>query len=415
MTRLPSRFPILAIAVAACSGGAPAPVAELAPPGPATALDAPSGPDSGQPFLATGRDGSVLLSWLERWDSVDALRWSRLADGRWSDVGTVAESSSFFVNWADFPSILELSDGRLAAHWLARSGTDKFAYDVMVSVSADGGTSWSAPVLPHRDGTETEHGFVSLFEMAGEPAAVWLDGRNGATSEGGEGRGGPSMTVRFAAFGVDGAGPEALIDDRSCDCCQTDVALTSEGPVVVYRDRSADEIRDIVTSRLTDGRWTVPEPVHEDGWEIAGCPVNGPAIAARERAVAVAWYTAARDTARVQVAFSADAAGSFGAPIQIDDGDPVGRVDALLLDDGTALVSWLERVPGGGRVRVRRVAADGRVSAAVEVGGTSAARPSGFPRMARSGNEVVFAWTVPGEPAMIRMALLGLEPDSRQR
>jgi len=400
------RIPSTALVLVACTGCAPerAPVADLAPPGPVAGLPAPSGPESGQPFLAPARDGSVLLAWLERRDAGHALRWSRLADGAWSEPATIVESPSFFVNWADFPSILELPDGRLAAHWLARSGANKFAYDVLISVSGPDGASWSEPVRPHRDGTATEHGFVSLFELDGEPAAVWLDGRNGALETDATEPGSPSMTVRFAAF--DGAvpGEESLVDDRSCDCCQTDVALTDDGPVVAYRDRSADEIRDIVVSRLVAGRWSRPAKVHDDGWEIAGCPVNGPAIAARGRDVVVAWYTAARDTARVQVAFSTDAAGRFGPPIRVDDGDPVGRVDALLLDDGTALVSWLERVPGGGQVRVRRVAADSRASAAVDVGGTSADRPSGFPRMARSGSDVVFAWTIPGQPAVIRMA-----------
>ena len=48
---------------------------------------------------------------------------------------------------------------------------------------------------------------------------------------------------------------EQLIDELMCDCCQTDVALASSGPVAVYRDRSVAEIRDSYITRLIDGRW----------------------------------------------------------------------------------------------------------------------------------------------------------------
>ena len=385
---------------------------DLEPIGSATAIPAPTGPDSGQPFLSTAADGSVLLSWLERLETGHALRFARLRGETWSIPGTIAESESFFVNWADFPSLIELSDGRMAAHWLARSGTGTYAYDVMLSATAPGGIEWMDPIRPHLDGTETEHGFVSLFEHDGSLAAVWLDGRKFADSAGdtgdarndGHGAATNEMTVRFTTIGRDGPREDLLIDGRSCDCCQTDVAFTSDGPVVVYRDRSESEIRDIVVSRFRDGRWSVPATVHDDGWEIAGCPVNGPAVAAAERDVVVAWYTAAHDNDRVNVAFSDDAAASFGAPFRVDDGNPLGRVDAMLLEDGTAIVTWLERVPDGARVRARRIAPDGRTSHAVEVGGTSAERPSGFPRMARALDRIVFAWTVPGDPAVIEMA-----------
>jgi len=380
---------------------------ELPPIGPVTPISAPAGPGSGEPFLATASDGSVLLSWLEAQAGGHALRYARLRGEVWTESGTIAESEKFFVNWADFPSILELSDGRLAAHWLARSGSGKFAYDVMLSVSEPGGVNWSEPVRPHGDGTETEHGFVSLFEWDGQLAAVWLDGRKSAlaaAADDGHGAGGSEMTVRFTTLGPSGPGAESVLDERSCDCCQTDVALTDAGPVVVYRDRTHEEIRDIVATRLIGDRWTEPTPVYRDGWEIAGCPVNGPAIAARGSDVVVAWYTAARDTARVQVAFSRDAAASFAAPARIDAGDPLGRVDALLLDDGTALITWLERVPGGAKVLGRRIAPDGRTSPTTEIGGTTADRPAGFPRMARSLDGVVWAWTVPGNPAVIEMA-----------
>jgi hypothetical protein len=373
--------------------------------GPVTALSGPAGPGSGEPFVSATPDGSFLLSWMEPQGEGHALRYARLRGDVWTEGGTIAESATFFVNWADFPSILELADGRLAAHWLARSGPGKFAYDVMLSVSQPGGVDWSEPVRPHRDGTETEHGFVTLFELDGALAAVWLDGRKSAAAlpESGEAHG-AEMTLRFTTLGPAGHGEEQVVDDRTCDCCQTDVALTAEGPVLVYRDRSPEEIRDIAASRFAGGRWTEPIRVHADDWEIAGCPVNGPAIAARERDVVVAWYTAARDTARVHVAFSRDAGAVFQSPVRVDRGDPVGRVDAILLDDGTALVTWLERVPEGARVLARRVAPDGRTSGITEIGGTTADRPAGFPRMARSADRVLFAWTVPGEPAEIRVA-----------
>lgn len=408
--RPPALLTAFLVALQACA--APDQPAGVAPIGPVTPFASPAGPGSGEPFLAPAADGSVLLSWLEPDGDGHAFRFARLRGDAWTAPSTIARSATFFVNWADFPSIIELSDGRLGAHWLARSGPGKFSYDVMISTLEPGADVWSDPVRPHIDGTETEHGFASLFELDGRLAAVWLDGRKNAAAASADHTGhGSEMTVRFAALGPDGPGEGLLVDDRSCDCCQTDVAHTADGPVAVYRDRSRAEIRDIVVTRLIDGRWTEAVPVHSDNWEIPGCPVNGPAIAARGRDAAVAWYTAARDTARVQVAFSTDAATSFGRPVRIDAGDPVGRVDALMLDDGTALVTWLERVTDGARVLAVRVAPDGRVSPTVEVGGTSAGRPAGFPRMTRSGERLFFAWTVPGEPAAIHLATARVPTD----
>ena len=68
--------------------------------------------------------------------------------------------------------------------------------------------------------------------------------------------------------------------------------MTAEGPVVVYRDRSEaeKEIRDISIVRLKGKKWSAPRPVFQDGWRLNGCPVNGPAVAAAGRRVAVAWF-----------------------------------------------------------------------------------------------------------------------------
>jgi hypothetical protein len=369
-------------------------------------LKTPAGPGSAMPNLHAGADGRVVLSWIEAGGPKrHALRLAVLEGDAWSAPRAIAAGDDWFANWADFPSVVSLGGEAMAAHWLVKNGAETFAYSVHLARSADAGRTWGRPTVPHRDGTETEHGFVSLVPWdGGRIAAVWLDGRQFAK---GAGAGEPTedMTLRFAVVGPDGAlTDEALLDGRVCDCCQTSAARTSEGLLVAYRDRSAEEGRDISVVRFAGGRWTKPSSVHNDGWRIAGCPVNGPSVAADGRRVAVAWYTAAGDVARVRVAFSSDAGAAFGTPVEVDDGKPAGRVDALLLGDGSALVSWLERVPDGGEIRVRRISSDGRRGQAVTIAKTSAERASGFPHMARQGDRIVFAWTQPGTPSRVRTA-----------
>jgi beta-lactamase class D len=410
--RRPLAAALLALPLLAGCGADAASDAEFpATLGALTALESPAAPGGGEPNLSVGPDGRIYLSWLEpAADSAHALRFAVLEGEAWSAPRTIAEGRDFFVNWADFPSLVALPDGRLAAHWLERTAASPYAYGVRIVQSADGGATWSAPVTPHRDATPTEHGFVSLFPLPGDSlGAIWLDGRRYAAGEDGTAAS-DEMMLAFTTIAPSGeAAPERMLDERVCDCCQTAVALTSRGPVAVYRDRSADEVRDIYTVRRVNGRWSEPRPVHADGWRIEACPVNGPAIAAAGERVAVAWFTAAQDTARVRVAFSDDAGASFGAPVRIDDGDPAGRVGVVLLDDGRALVSWIERTgDAGAEVRARTVAPGGTLGAPLTVAASSAARASGFPRIARSGDQVIFAWTEPGEPSAVRTARLRL-------
>lgn len=377
-------------------------------------LDSPAGIESAEPNLFTGADGRVYLTWIEKTgDQARALRFA-VRDGKgWSEPGTIVEAENLYVNWADFPSLIALPDRTLAAHWLVKSSLDRNAYDVHIARSADGGKSWSKPVVPHRDGTMTEHGFVSLLPWsAGRVAAVWLDGRNfkETTHEGHESSAN-EMTLRYTAIDPKGRGSgDVLLDSRVCDCCQTSAAMTSEGAIVVYRDRSEREVRDISVVRFNKGRWTEPRTLNMDGWEIQGCPINGPSVAAEGRRVAVAWFTAAKETPRVNVIFSTDAGATFGRPIRVDEAAPVGRVDVLMLSDGSALVSWLERTAKGGEVKVRRIRPDGSTGPAVTVAELSAARVSGFPRMARAGDEIIFAWTAPGTPSRVRTAVGRLVP-----
>jgi hypothetical protein len=371
---------------------------------------APTDGDSREPELTVTHDGRIILSWVEKvGDKRYALRAATFDRNKWNEPRTVAQGDNWFVNWADFPSVIALKDGTLAAHWLVKSGATTYAYNVNIAQSKDAGKSWTKPIVPHRDNALTEHGFVSLIPLSdGRLGAVWLDGRMMKNlKESDEHAPAPeSMTLRYAT--IDAAGnlsDEAELDERVCECCQTAATITSAGPIAVYRDRSQTEVRDIYIVRHLNGSWTKPQPVFADNWQINGCPVNGPAIAADGTRVVVAWFTGVANTPHVKVAFSQDGGATFSQPVQVDDGETVGRVDTLLLADGSALVCWLSGNVDRGAIKVRRVRADGSVGPPTVIAQTDISRSSGFPRMVRLGDEVHFAWTEFGKPSRVRTAV----------
>ena len=360
-------------------------------------VPSPAAADSGQPQLSASERG-VVLSWIERQGTRATLKFAeRIGDG-WSEPRVVASGDDWFVNWADVPSVVRLSDGSLAAHWLQKSGPDTYSYDVRLSYSKDHGMSWSPSFTPHHDGTKTEHGFASLFQMPGAgPALVWLDGRamkpeSPHDAHGAGDRG--AMSVRFATFDQNWKQTSEMpVDLRVCECCPTTAAVTSEGPIVAFRNRSEDEIRDIYVSRLENAKWTEPKAVHNDNWKIPACPVNGPMLAARGRDVAVAWFTVKDEQGRAFIAFSTDAGRSFGPPVRLDDGGSLGRVDVELMADRSVVATWIEFADQRAQFRTRRVEPSGIKSPALTVAGMSGNRASGYPRVARHGDELVFAWT----------------------
>lgn len=414
--------PLALVALALLSGCGEEPVAAKPVVAGDLAIEAwplPAMPGSAQPDLALAPDGRVLLSWINSASGRrPAFQFAEFyPDGRWEGPRTVAVGNSMFTNWADTPHIAATADRALWAHWLQKSSDAPYAYDVMLVRSLDHGMNWSAPRKPHDDDTRTEHGFVSMWPQSdGSIGVAWLDGRNtveaGAQKghgghEGGHGddHGGGAMTLRAAVFDANlRASAAAEIDAMTCDCCQTDAAATGDGAVLVYRGRSEDEIRDIYITRFDGKVWSTPARVHADDWKMPACPVNGPSVAAHDKDVVVAWYTAAGDTPTVKLARSVDGGATFAKPVAVDTGAATqGRV-TVAVDAQQVWLLWLREDAGAQSLWLARYTPD----LSKQLQRTKLAdlqgkgRATGFPKLLLNGATTHVVWTdvVDGAPEL---------------
>jgi hypothetical protein len=400
------------------------------------AIPSPAGANTGEPQLTTSTRG-LLLSWVEHAGAKTTLRFSERTQTGWTQARTVASGDDWTVNGIDVPTVLRLSSGTLVAQWLQSAGVGMHANDVRLSYSTDDGKTWGRPFTPYPEQGARERLLASLFEMPnGELGLIWLSGgaappatgtpqtRDSSHSHGGDdhahqqdgsghqgqrghdARGTMSsmveMSLRFAAFdGTWKQVAELPVDPRVCECCSTAAVVTPDGVLAAYRNRSDDEIRDIYVSRFAQGRWSEPAVVHADNWRIPACPINGPALSARSRDIAIVWYTVKEDQGHSYAAFSSDSGRTFGNPIRLDETASLGRVDVEMLPDGSALATWIEVADGGSQFRTRRVARDGTRSAPVTVATLTGNRTA--PRIGRYGDDLIFAWTN-GRSSQVRTA-----------
>jgi hypothetical protein len=346
-------------------------------------LDVPDSAATG-PRLSDRPDGRLVLSWMAESDAGAILRFAEVSGGELTAVRDVATDERMFVNWADLPSVMQVGGEHWLAHWLRYSADKTYSYDVVVSQSFDGGRTWSHPVAAHDDGTPTEHGFVSMHRSADGVTLLWLDGRG--TPDG-------PMTLRSAVMTPGGERQrQQLVDDSVCDCCQTDVAVSSHGPIAVYRDRTEDEIRDIYVARFSAGRWGPGTRLYADDWNIAGCPVNGPSIVAHGDDVAVAWFSAADDAPVVRIRRSDDGGMTFAAPIEIADGRLSGYVGLAHLPNEQLAVSWVSRDDDGhNRLNLRVVGPDGTPGPTRQVATIEQLRV--FPQLGYQEGSLFLFWT----------------------
>ena len=356
-------------------------------------IPSPASDNSFYPRLFTDNTGTVFMSWMEQGEnSVTKLKYATFKDDTWSEPVEIASDSTWFVNWADYPAIIARNGKPMAAHWLDKVDGGTYAYHIKMKAYHE---SWSEPFTPHTDNTPTEHGFVSMIPATDSSyMALWLDGRNTLDREVDDyANMDKAMTLRAAHISNTGDILEDYrLDETVCDCCQTAIVKTVIGYAAAYRNRTSDEIRDIYTTTLINDKWSEPTAIYNDNWQIAACPVNGPAIDAHGNTVAVAWFTGANDEALVKMALSQDHGQTYGDPILLDDQVPLGRVD-LNMNDESLWVSWLKPNDEDAELVIRKYDLKGEMIEEYSVPGLSKDRSSGFPQITEFGDGLVISFT----------------------
>jgi peroxiredoxin len=352
---------------------------------------------------------------------------------------------------------LVAAPGVLALFWNNRlivEGRRFASSDLLFARSLDGGRTWSSAVtvqdppvpadLPPR--AHTFHGAA----WAGDSVLVvaWLDGRDRDARR----------LARATALGIAEAEaartPEAFQDDADphdgdatvyaaishdlgatwstpnrrilggiCPCCRVTLVRTAEGGLVGgWRQHFEGEIRDLALRTVFDPRdpydtaegggvrWT---RVHDDGWQIAGCPHSGPGMSTGpDGRIHVTWYTGAEGATGIHyrtLTADLEPTGSDPLPLLTGEGVGVANPAVVALADGGAVVAANVAADGRRVISLLGISPTGGRTFSLEVpdseGGT-------HPQLVSvGGDRVLLAWTESrGGIQRVRLARLRLTP-----
>lgn len=285
-------------------------------------------------------DGRLFFTWVEDNGKVAALKQAEFTVVGFDQAATIRSGADWMVHWADLQGAAGTALDRYAWHEV-RNPAEEHATDILLYRAI--GNGWQGPLEVHAPTPAGEHAFVSGAALPeGGFGLAWLQPSADTV-------GGHKTELAFRPYLLGKPGDLLVVDSLVCDCCPTAMACTDSTVLLAYRDRSPTGVRDISYQLWDRGRWSGTMPLGAEGWEIDGCPVNGPAVAASGSKAVIAWWTQHGDRAEVRFAVSSDYGRTFSQAETIDEEAPIGHVSASIDGKGETLITWLAPLDSGNK------------------------------------------------------------------
>ncbi|MEP6886771.1 MAG: sialidase family protein [Nitrospirales bacterium] len=272
------------------------------------------------PSIQLDEHNIAHVAWMEEKENARKLHYAHSASSDKSLSSPVSVNGpDEMPYWRQEAPALDVPGEHIYLVWAKmppQSPADKpFANELRLSRSLDGGKTFLPSALINDDGELVNHSFDSIrIGRDGAIHVAWIDGRGGKKTSG-------TYVSRSNDHGTTFE-KNAKIDDETCVCCRTSVAIAPDGTVYVAWRKMFGDIRETVVARSFDAGTTFSEPVvvGNDRWVYPSCPHRPTSLGVDgDGRVYVIWYTEGEDeTPAVYLAYSDDRARTFSPKHQLN-------------------------------------------------------------------------------------------------
>lgn len=277
--------------------------------------------------VVVGPEGNVYVVWTNdvpaegRIFAASDLRFARSVDGGQSfePATTVNSDHGGIPSGHTFHDIAVGPDGTVFIAWLDSRKRDRIRTSLIES-----GTMEAAHVESH-DMNSKMAAIESESKLDLPGTELWI----AASRDGGK--------------TFDEGYPVA---EETCNCCRVAVEVSSDGTVyLAWRHIFPNSERDIALASSSDGgrSFSAPTRVHNDAWELHGCPHTGPTVVIDESdRLHIAWYTGVETHPGLYYAMSSDRGESFSSPVRLGSHPGVSQVKMGGTGESTVWLTWEE-------------------------------------------------------------------------
>jgi Neuraminidase (sialidase) len=293
---------------------------------------------SGDPAIATGKDGSVVVVWTDTSSGQASpdIYFARSGDGgkTWSKPADISNSPGA----SSEPDVKVADDGTIHVVWLDTSAGDA-SPDVWASASHDQGKTWDKP--QNVSNTPGKSATPAIAVGADKAAnVVWTDTTSGAAS--------PDVFFSRSTDGGKTWSKAVDISNTPGASMECDIAVDDKGAIFVdWTDTSTgDKSPDVMVVSSKDGGKTWSKPV--DASNTPGVSSDPAIAAAGDGKLAVVWVDTSEGAASPDVfmASSGNGGKAFGKAHNISNTPGVSKEPDITVA-GTNIVAVWEEEEGG--------------------------------------------------------------------